>query len=274
MLAGDAERLAEASRPGCEQPNVVEPAPLAHELEAVGRLERPDQHRCGAPFLLADEVQAPVDPVGAVDVRVPGRSEHRRVARRAAAEAVRGGILGVVRLDLDDPAADAVDEERDADQLGRDLVDAAGEELDARSFRTAARTRRTCWTTPAACARAGPGRRGRHGRWLRPRPAAPQARAPRRAAASPRRLLSHVVQDRPLGAGGDDRIGDALDPDERPLAAAAAVAGDRLERVDPVGAGVLAEAEEDHARSRRPMSGERRREHLGDASPGRRPRSR
>jgi hypothetical protein len=38
-------------------------------------------------------------------------------------------ILGVVCLDLDDPASDAVDEEDDADQLGRDLVDAAGEEL-------------------------------------------------------------------------------------------------------------------------------------------------
>jgi hypothetical protein len=38
-------------------------------------------------------------------------------------------ILVVVRLDLDDPPADAVDEQRHPDQLGRDLVDAAGEEL-------------------------------------------------------------------------------------------------------------------------------------------------
>jgi len=42
---------------------------------------------------------------------------------------VRCRVLGVVGLDLDDPAADAVDEERDANQLGRDLVDAAREEV-------------------------------------------------------------------------------------------------------------------------------------------------
>src|SRR5207302_6975277 len=62
-------------------------------------------------------------------------------------------------------------------------------------------------------------------------------------------LLAHVVQDRPLGPGGDDRLGDALHPDARPAPSPALVADDRVERVDPVGAGVLAEAEEDHARS-------------------------
>ena len=37
----------------------------------------------------------------------------------------------VIGLDLDDPAADAVEQQRRADQLGRDLMDAAGEELAA-----------------------------------------------------------------------------------------------------------------------------------------------
>src|SRR5205085_8959637 len=63
------------------------------------------------------------------------------------------------------------------------------------------------------------------------------------------RGLAHVAKDRPLGAGGDDRVGDALDPDARPAAAAAVRAADRLERIDAVGARVLAEAEEDHART-------------------------
>jgi len=40
-------------------------------------------------------------------------------------------ILVVVGLDLDDPAAHAVDEERRADQLRRDVVDAAREEVPA-----------------------------------------------------------------------------------------------------------------------------------------------
>src|SRR5437763_1334591 len=61
------------------------------------------------------------------------------------------------------------------------------------------------------------------------------------------RLLAHVVQDRALGAGRDDRLGDTLDPDAGAAPAAPVVAHDRLERVDPVGARVLAEAEKDHA---------------------------
>ena len=69
-----------------------------------------------------------MDAVRAVDVGAAGRAEHRRVPLRAAAEAVRGGIVAVVRLHLDDPAADAVDVELGADELRRDLVHAAREE--------------------------------------------------------------------------------------------------------------------------------------------------
>jgi hypothetical protein len=42
---------------------------------------------------------------------------------------VRGRVLLVVGLDLDDRAPRAVEEELGADQLGRDLVDAAVEEV-------------------------------------------------------------------------------------------------------------------------------------------------
>ena len=138
MLARDAERLAEPPRPGAEQPRVVEPAPLAHRLEPVRRLERPHEHGARDALVLADEVQAPVDAVGAVDVRVPGRAEHRGVARGTAAVAVARRVLVVVGLDLDDRAADAVDEQRRADQRRRDLVDAAGEEPQPGSARVVA----------------------------------------------------------------------------------------------------------------------------------------
>ena len=65
-----------------------------------------------------------MDPVRAVDVRVAagGRNIEALRVRAPVAEAVRGRILVVVRLDLDDHAADAVDEQLGADQLGRDLV--------------------------------------------------------------------------------------------------------------------------------------------------------
>src|SRR5262249_23611075 len=61
-----------------------------------------------------------------------------------------------------------------------------------------------------------------------------------------RRVLPHVVEDRALGAAGEDRLRNAVDPDARAPAAASLVAGDRLERVDAVGTGPLAETEEDH----------------------------
>ena len=62
---------------------------------------------------------------------MPARPEHRRVPRRATAEAVRGRVVVVVGLDLDDRTADPVDEQRDPDQLRSDVVHAAREEVAA-----------------------------------------------------------------------------------------------------------------------------------------------
>jgi hypothetical protein len=129
VLACDAERLAEPTGPGAEEQRRVEPAAHAHPLETVRWLERPHEHRARHTLLLADEVETPVDAVRAVDVRTAGRAEHRCVAGGAAAKAVARWILLVVGLDLDDPAPRAVDEQYRADQVGRHLVDAAGEEL-------------------------------------------------------------------------------------------------------------------------------------------------
>ena len=82
-----------------------------------------------------------MDPVGAIDVGVPAGQEHRRVALRPAVpEAVRRRILVVVRLELDDRAADAVDEELSADQLWRDLVDVPLQ-VQERALRSASTTR-------------------------------------------------------------------------------------------------------------------------------------
>ncbi len=122
----DPERLREAAGARAEQARVVEAAPLAHLVEPVRRLERAHERgRRGA----AHQVQAPVDAVGAIDVGVARRAEHGGVAGGRAAERVRGGVLPVVGLDLDDPPAHSVHEQRHADQLGRDVVHAAGEEL-------------------------------------------------------------------------------------------------------------------------------------------------
>ena len=138
MLTGDPERLAEAARTRAQEPGVVEPAPLAHGIEAYGRLEGTNQDRARNSLPLADEVEAPVDAVGAVDVRVPGRAEHRDVAGGPAAVAVRRRVLVVVGLDLDDRPAHAVEEQFRPHELGRHLVHRAIEEgslqLHARAF--------------------------------------------------------------------------------------------------------------------------------------------
>src|SRR5205807_9712318 len=56
-----AERLGQAARPGGEQPYVRRPAPLAHQVEPLRRLERADQHGARLAFVAAHEVEAPVD---------------------------------------------------------------------------------------------------------------------------------------------------------------------------------------------------------------------
>jgi len=129
VLTLDGERLAEPAWPAAEQPWVVEAPALAHQVEAVSWLERAHEHRVRNSLAFADEVQAPVDPVRAVDVGVAWRPEHRSVPLGAAAVAVTRRVLVVVGLDLDDPPAYAVDQQRDADQGRRDLMHAAGEGL-------------------------------------------------------------------------------------------------------------------------------------------------
>ncbi|TMK35126.1 MAG: hypothetical protein E6G64_00410, partial [Actinobacteria bacterium] len=132
VLRRDPQRLAELAGAGTERVDVLHPAPPPLHGQSLHRFECTDQRCLGNAFRSADEVQAPVDPVRAVDVRVSRRSEHRRIAGRSPSpETVARGILVVVCLDLDDAAADATEEQGHADQVGRDLVDAAREELSA-----------------------------------------------------------------------------------------------------------------------------------------------
>src|SRR5579862_5822998 len=134
LVVGDPQRLADPAGPGAEQPHVDDATPAAHDREPLSRLDGPDQHRAGRALWLADEVHAPVDAVGAVDIDVAGRAEHHRIAGRGAAKTVRCGIGLVVGLDLDDAAADAVNQQRHPDQVGRYLMHAASEKGAGQSF--------------------------------------------------------------------------------------------------------------------------------------------
>ena len=124
MLARHGEGLAEPSWTGAKETRVGDPTPDPHLLEPLGRLQCAQEHGICNAFLSTNDVQAPVDTVGAVDVRPtpPGRNIDALRSVRRLPIAVRGRILVIVGLDLDDHPADAVDVELGADQLGRDLV--------------------------------------------------------------------------------------------------------------------------------------------------------
>src|SRR5215213_1889929 len=125
MFDGDAERLAELAGPGTQRTLLLQAAAAAHRRQAVGRLQRADQHGAGRACRLADKIHAPVDAVGAVDISKTGRAEHHEVAWRGAAKRVRGRVQMMIRLDLGDDAADAIDQKRRPDQVGGYLMYAA-----------------------------------------------------------------------------------------------------------------------------------------------------
>ena len=114
--AGDFQRLAEPPGSGAKQPFVGHSPPSAHGREADARLDRAQEHGAGRALGLADEIQAPVNAVGAVDIGVAGRAEHHRIAVGWTAITVRCGIGVVIGLDFDDPSARAVEEQRRSDQ--------------------------------------------------------------------------------------------------------------------------------------------------------------
>jgi hypothetical protein len=124
----DAQGLAQATRAGAELPHRLDAAPCPHDLQPGGGLDRPDQHGTAQRLGTADGVEAPVQAVGAIDIGVPGWTEHGGIARRTAPMAVRGGILMVIGLGLDDQPADPVDQQPGPDQITRHRHDVAGEE--------------------------------------------------------------------------------------------------------------------------------------------------
>src|SRR5947209_2104285 len=128
MLARDGKRLAKPPRTGAKQTQIVEPASFTHDFDTAARLEWAYQPRVAA-RLAANEIQTPMDAVGAIDIGMSGRPEHRRIALRAAAETVRGGLGVIIGFGLDDTPADAIGEHADADEIARHIERASPEEI-------------------------------------------------------------------------------------------------------------------------------------------------
>ena len=137
------------SRPGPEQSRRAASTPRRSRiaLDARRRLEGADQHPGAVAGRRADEVEAPVDAVRAIDVGAAGRPEHHGVARRVAAEAVRRRIVLVVGLGLDDPPptpstntlAPISARATSSDEAGKSIL--IGEEYEKRASRAARRRR-------------------------------------------------------------------------------------------------------------------------------------
>ena len=111
MLIRETQRLADSSGTGTEQANIVEPAPRAHDIQPGNRLKRANENPGAMPVRSANEIEAPVDSIGAVDISVERRPEHDEVSPGRATKAVGGWIFMIIRLDLDDSPADPVDQE-------------------------------------------------------------------------------------------------------------------------------------------------------------------
>ena len=145
------------SRPGPAQSSRGSSRPRRSRISSspVRRLERPDQHRRGAPRLLADEVEAPVDPVRAVDVGVTGRAEHGGVARRCGRETrappgPRRSYASTSTIVPPTPSTSSVAPIRSG---ATSCTLRAKKLADRERLRRAATTRRACSTTRAACGR-------------------------------------------------------------------------------------------------------------------------
>ncbi|OLP51519.1 hypothetical protein BJF91_15860 [Allorhizobium taibaishanense] len=106
--------LGETAGAGTEQPRIYRAAPGLHALKPPGRRQRTDQHGATGS---ADNVKAPVNAIGAVDIDMTGGAKHSAVALSRATEAMGGGIVRLVGFGFDDHTAYAIKIQSDADQF-------------------------------------------------------------------------------------------------------------------------------------------------------------
>src|SRR3954471_4551566 len=120
--------------------------------------QRTKEHRLTVTLVPRDDVDAVVHPVDEVHVEMARRAEHHLVASRPSAIAVTGRIVLRVRLDFDDPAAPAADDDDLVQQIWSDVGRVALEVRlwQSSSHETAERSRSTCaanrssWTATAS----------------------------------------------------------------------------------------------------------------------------
>ncbi len=110
----DPKRLRQFSRPRAKIGNVIGVAPQFHQVDTVGGFDGADQNRRTR---CANDIGAPVQSVGSVDIEVSVEPEHRPVASGRSIETVRCRIVGTIGLGFDDDPARIVHAKCAANQV-------------------------------------------------------------------------------------------------------------------------------------------------------------
>lgn len=116
MTSINSQRLCEAARPGAQKLGIIPAAASPHGRNARKRLKSAYEDGGALAAFSADQVEAPVQAVGPIDIGDTRRSEHRGIPRRFAPEAMRCRVHPVIGLRLDDEASNAVNKEPHTDK--------------------------------------------------------------------------------------------------------------------------------------------------------------
>ena len=120
MRMSDRQRLPHPPWTRTQKARILLRSALPHRLNAMRRLKRPYEHASPVAFFEADEIQAPMQAVGAIDIDVARRPEQGCIASGFASVAVRGRITLVIGLGFDDHASDTLYQQQSSDQRSRD----------------------------------------------------------------------------------------------------------------------------------------------------------
>ena len=118
MASADAQCLAKPAGTRTHETDVINTSARAHQIDTSPRFKGSDED-CRT--WQANRVQAPVNAVRAVHISQSGGAEHAAIPLRLALEAMGGGIIEQISLDLYDNAAHSGKEQLYANQFPGDV---------------------------------------------------------------------------------------------------------------------------------------------------------
>lgn len=110
MLTRYTERLADTPRSGAKEAHIIESAPRPHGLQPCERFDCANQDTRAMSLRAANEIEAPVNSVGAIDVGSTGRAEHHIVTFGGTAKTVRRRIFVIICFRLHNASPDPIEE--------------------------------------------------------------------------------------------------------------------------------------------------------------------